>query len=49
VISLQQCWELGKVWYLDRLNPAWRLKTADEMESIFTKIGLTGPFWSVRG
>ena len=49
VVTLAQCWELSKKWYVDRLNPEWRPKTIEEMESIFSSVGLEGPFWDVRG
>ena len=49
VMTLTQCWELSKKWYVDRLNPEWRPKTAEEMESIFSSVGLEGAFWEVRG
>ena len=44
-----QCWALARGWYADKLDPAWRRKTLDEAEVTLAAIGLTGPFWSLRG
>ncbi len=48
VMSVAQCWELAKLWDLDRLRLNWHRKTIEEMEAIFERVGLRGPFWSVR-
>ena len=48
VLTLAQCWALAKQWDIDRLRHDWRRKTAAEMEAIFQRVGLQGPFWSVR-
>ena len=48
VLPLQQCYELGRLWYEGRLRPDWRRRTLDEMESIFSTLGLIGPFWNLR-
>lgn len=47
VIALDQCWQLSKEWYVDRLDPEWRQKTTDEMEAIFNRVGLVSPFWEL--
>ncbi len=48
VISVEQCWALAKIWDVDRLRIDWRRKTVEEIEAIFDKVGLRGPFWSLR-
>jgi len=48
VITLAQCWELAKIWDVDRLRLDWRRKTIEEMEAIFERVALRGPFWSMR-
>jgi len=48
-MTVQQCWDLGRIWYGDRLRPDWRRRTLDEAEAVFASIGLTDPFWSLRG
>lgn len=45
MLTVKQQWELARVWYSDRLSPGWRRRTAEEAESVFERIGLTGDFW----
>jgi hypothetical protein len=47
IFPLDQCWELARVWYADRLSSTWRRRTPQETESVFAQIGFRGPFWSV--
>lgn len=47
VLPVQQCWELGRLWYADRLGSEWKPKTADIIHGIFEEVGLTGEFWRV--
>jgi hypothetical protein len=44
----EQCWRLASVWYGTRLQPDWRRFTLEESEGIFSEIGLTSPFWTLR-
>jgi hypothetical protein len=44
-MTLQQCWELAREWYGDRLSADWRPKTIAEAQLAFARIGLTGDFW----
>ncbi len=46
VLTLERTWALAKLWYEDRLDPAWRRRTAAEATDAFGSIGLTGKFWS---
>ena len=46
-MPIATAWELGKIWYEDRLTPEWRPKTGDTMRTIFETLGLTGDFWMV--
>jgi len=48
LLSLDQAWQLGQRWYADRLAPTWRRKTIDEVERLFSALGLRGPFWRFR-
>ena len=48
-MSAEQCWQLARAWYADKLKPDWRRKTLAEAEATLAGIGLTGPFWSLRG
>ena len=47
LLNLDQTWALAKVWYHDRLDPAWRRPTAEEATAMHASIGLTGDFWSL--
>ncbi len=46
-LTIQQQWELARVWYADRLSPDWRRRTPEEAEAVFTSMGLTGEFWQL--
>lgn len=48
VVSLSTLWALATIWYADRLSPSWRRRSADESQAIFTRVGLTDPFWQLR-
>jgi hypothetical protein len=48
IVPVDRCWALAKLWDIDRLRPDWRRKTVEEMEDIFKRVGLSGPFWSMR-
>jgi hypothetical protein len=48
-LTLEQQWELARIWYADRLSPTWRRRTAEEAEAVFASIGLTGDFWRLTG
>ena len=50
ILPLAQAWALAQAWYAeDRRAPAWRRKTVDEAEAVFTALGLTGAFWQLGG
>jgi hypothetical protein len=44
-LTLEQQWELARIWYADRLSPEWRRRTAEEAEAVFAGLGLIGDFW----
>ena len=44
-LTLNQQWELARIWYADRMAPEWRRRTAEEAEAVFASLGLTGEFW----
>ena len=48
-ISVDQQWELARVWYRDRMSPEWRRRTPEEAEAVFESLGLTGTFWKPPG
>jgi hypothetical protein len=45
VFGIEQAWELGRVWYADKLSPDWRRATPAEAEATFARAGLVGDFW----
>jgi hypothetical protein len=47
-LSLEQQWELARLWYADRLSPQWRRRTPEEAEGVFGEVGLEGDFWRLR-
>ncbi len=49
ILTLQQQWELARVWYADRMSPTWRRRTPEEAQAVFTDLGLTGSFWRLTG
>jgi hypothetical protein len=44
-ITLNQQWELARIWYADRMAPDWRRRTPEEAQAVFSSRGLTGEFW----
>ncbi len=44
-MSLEQQWELARIWYGDRMSADWRRRTPEEAEAIFASLGLVGDFW----
>ena len=48
-LTIDQAWRLAGAWYLNKMEPDWRRATVDETEALLAKLGLTGPFWSLRG
>jgi hypothetical protein len=48
-LTLEQQWDLARVWYSDRMSPDWRRRTPQEAEAVFASLGLTGEFWRLTG
>ena len=46
-LTLDQAWHLARSWYHDYLSPDWHRRSADEAQTIFEDVGLTGPFWAL--
>ena len=49
MVTLEQMWALSKRWYGDRLSPDFRGRSLDEAQAMLHEVGLTTPFWSLRG
>lgn len=45
VVPLDQVWQLSKLWYHNRMHPAYRGRSAQEAEAVFVEAGLTSAFW----
>lgn len=45
VFGIDRVHELGRVWYADKLSPAWRRASPAQAEATFARSGLTGDFW----
>ncbi len=44
-VPLGRVWDMARRWYADRLDPAFRGRSATEAEAIFRSLGLASPFW----
>ena len=44
-LTLDQQWELARIWYADRAAPDWQRRTPEEAQAVFASVGLTGEFW----
>lgn len=45
LVRIDRLWGLATAWYATRLTPDARRPAPAEMRAIFTRLGLTGPFW----
>lgn len=45
LLTVEQVWELSKLWYQDRLSPEYKGRSVAEAHQIFEKVGLNGAFW----
>ena len=45
VLTLDTAWQLAIAWYYDRLEPSWCRKSLQEIEQLFTELGMTSSFW----
>jgi hypothetical protein len=45
MLTLNQQWELARIWYADVTAPDWRRRTPQEAGAVFASLGLTGEFW----
>ena len=48
MMTLDQLWTLASEWYANRLTAESRRPGPEEMVEIFTRIGLTDPFWDPK-
>jgi hypothetical protein len=45
VLSVNQVWELSKLWYYNRLSIDYHGRTVEQAEEIFKHAGLMAAFW----
>jgi hypothetical protein len=48
-LTLDQAWELARIWYANRMARDWERRTPEEAEAVFASLGLTGEFWRLTG
>jgi hypothetical protein len=48
-LTPQQGWDLATGWFRNKLEPDWRRHTLEEAEALLERVGLTSPFWNLRG
>lgn len=49
ILSLDQAWRLAQSWFeADRGAPQWSRPPVEQVEELFTALGLTGDFWRLR-
>jgi phosphoribosyl-ATP pyrophosphohydrolase len=46
-LSLQQVWELSKLWYHNRMLLEYHGRSMEQVAEIFKQAGLTSDFWKV--
>jgi len=46
VLTIQQVWELSKLWYQNRLSIDFHGRSIEEVSGIFKQVGLTSQFWA---
>jgi hypothetical protein len=46
-MSVQQQWDLARVWYAGRLDADWRRRSPQEAQDVFASVGLKGEFWQL--
>ncbi len=45
LLTVEQVWELSKLWYHDRLSPEFAGRSIAEAHQIFEALGLNTDFW----
>jgi hypothetical protein len=49
VLTIDQVWELSKLWYQDRLSVDYHGRSVEQAKEIFTQAELTSSFWHSTG
>ena len=48
VLTINQVWELSKLWYQDRLSLDYHGRSSEQVVGIFKEANLTSAFWGVQ-
>jgi hypothetical protein len=48
VLTINQVWELSKLWYQDRLSTDYHGRSIEQAEEIFRQAGLMSAFWHLQ-
>jgi hypothetical protein len=46
-LTIQQVWELSKLWYGERLSLDYHGRSKEQVAEIFGQVGLVSKFWDV--
>jgi len=49
VLTIQQVWNLSKLWYRDRLTLDYHGRSIEQAQEIFKQAGLMSAFWHGAG
>jgi len=49
ILTINQVWELSKLWYQDRLSLEYHGRNIEQVAEIFKKAGLISAFWHGTG
>ena len=45
VLSIDEVWELSQRWYHNRLSLEYHGRSIEQIQEIFSELGLTSEFW----
>jgi hypothetical protein len=45
ILTIDQVWELSKLWYHNRMSVDYHGRSAEQVAEIFRQAGLTSAFW----
>ena len=45
MLSIQQVWELSKLWYGNRMSLEYHGRSMEQVAKVFKQAGLTSKFW----
>ncbi len=45
MLSIQQVWELSKLWYGNRMSLEYHGRSMEQVADVFKQAGLTAKFW----